>query len=246
MPPVINRRLGGAGVRRGLRAPGQVSGVSLPTADLLAWYEPRDASNTVSTGRFDTFADLSGNGNDLSAVSAGTGRPVEITDADYNNQVVAEWDATAVAMRRTTLTQGVIATPQTHVLYGEIGALNQTFWDGGGSTNRVYCYCPGGTLTLRFNAGAGIDAANIATAATPVQIIAVYDGLSSAIYNGDPVTPFATGGTGGGSQAGLTLGALYTNGFPLRGKIAFHAVYGAALVEAARQQVTDYLTQEFG
>lgn len=216
-----------------------------PTANLLAHYEPRDPSNTVSTGRFDDFADLSGNGNTLSIISGGAGRPAQVASADYNGEVVADWAGSVVGMRRATYTQGTISQAFTVVFHVDLTANNQTFFDSAGASNRVFSYSPSGTLTGRFNAGTNIDIASAYTANVPAKTVVVFNGASSAVYIDDPVTAAATADAGANSMAGLSVGCLFTNGIPMRGQLSLFAVFSGAMSEATRTQAMNYITQEF-
>lgn len=247
----LQRRFGGSGGGRrfardphGGRPPDGSDLVSLPTTSLVAWYEPRDASNTVTTGRFDAFADLSGSGNTLATISSGTSRPGQVTAAGYNNQIVGDWAGTVVGMRKVTFAGGPLSSPFTIVAYAHLTANNQTLFGAGGATNRAFSYGVAGAITLRSNAGANLD--TTLAPSTPTKIVIVFNGLASAVYLDSMTTPVATGDTGGGNFDGLSLGCLYTNGLANRGQYAFFAIYNSALAQATRTQVGAYLTQEFG
>ncbi|MCE9600303.1 MAG: hypothetical protein K8S54_20260 [Spirochaetia bacterium] len=206
---------------------------ALPVSGAKAWLLGSYGVNT--SGSILTWADQSGNG--LDAVSVGTLRPTQTTNA-LNGHAVIHFSGTQ------RLNMGYLAMAQPSSVFivarrTSAGTIN-TFFDGDANRNNFNHLNTG---TYSIYAGTALNSAVISAASYRV-LFAAYNGASSILG----VDGFAdTNGNAGATPMGTPMiGADSTGAFQLVGDIAEIIIYNKSLTGAERTSVTNYLKTRYG
>lgn len=237
------RRLGGAGIRRGIRGPGAVSEAAWTPAQLSsleAWYRADDV--VLSGSSITTHTDKSGNARHLTQGTS-TAQPTQVT---RYGQSVGSYDGGDSMQGAFSAT---LAQPYEVALVFEETNLSaaRLLFDGDDISNRAFCQIDATTGAITIRSGATFTSAKTITAATAHAAHLRFDGASSKVWLDDfRAAQESTGNAGTASLDGFTLGSSYTGGSAFwLGYIAEAVVVSANLSTADRALLGDYFTARY-
>lgn len=228
----MHRRLGPAGIRRGLRTPttgAPASGPFSPSdvTGLEAWYR-----ETYAAG---TWADLSGNGRDLTTL---TGTPSQVTRSGQ----------LAISLNGSTALSGAFGVtldqPTTaYVVFETTVAFSRVVFCGDDTTNRQQFQA---TLAGGQAIYAGTVLSADGTLAAGIHAAAcIFNSTTSALYEGDFATAAVSGNAGTNKLDGLIVGARPGPADLFTGYVWELIVYSGAHDAATRKLIGDYFTARY-
>ncbi len=229
-----SRRLGGAGMRRGLRGSGGGGGgggapwsPSDRGADLVAWYR-----ETYSAG---TWTDDGPNSDDLTQATA-SARPTATT---RDGQPVLSFDGGDYTQGLFTST---LSQPWTVYAVAERtdATTNRRIFDNGSGGVGASIYSDS---NWRFNAGTLITGSSSDT--SPHAFCGIGNTTSSALYVDNATTANASGNAGSSDLIGLTAGALRNGNFPWLGYIWEIVVISGSDTPGERSQMFEYFAGRY-
>lgn len=197
---------------------------------LLIWTRA-DMGVTLNKSAVSTWADQSGNGNNL--MSLGTNQPTLLpidTNLGSGSSLVF---AGGQKMNSAALT---IAQPNTIIVVGRVTTLSGNPGIIDDQTNRQLGYLPGGT-TYAMDAGATVSGGVTDTARHAWAW--VFNGATSKLYVDSTTAPVLSGNAGAGSGTGGLIIGTQSTGF-MTGEIAEVIVYSRALSAAELKKVFAY------
>lgn len=238
------RRLGGAGIRRGMRGPGAVSEAAWTPAQLSsleAWYRADDV--VLSGSSITTWTDKSANARHLTQGTA-TAQPTQVTRA---GQKAASFDG-GDWMRMTA--GSTVAQPLTFYFAVEATnvSANYVLFDGDDGTNRILGQSNSGTGILALNAGSTFNSSKQLSAATIHGLAVRFNGATpgTKVWLDDfRASQESSGGAGTNSWDGLTLGANIGPSAHWLGYIWEVIITSAADDATTRALVGDYFSARY-
>jgi len=197
---------------------------------LLIWTRA-DMGVTLNKSAVSTWADQSGNGNNL--MSLGTNQPTLLpidTNLGSGSSLVF---AGGQKMNSAALT---IAQPNTIIVVGRVTTLSGNPGIIDDQTNRQLGYLPGGT-TYAMDAGATVSGGVTDTARHAWAW--VFNGATSKLYIDATAAPVLSGNAGAGSGTGGLIIGTQSTGF-MTGEIAEVIVYSRALSTTELDKIFTY------
>jgi hypothetical protein len=213
--------------------PTQVSGCVL-------WLRA-DQGITLNGGTAQAWADLSGNGGDVSNVTAANQPTLITSDPAYNGQATLSFiNAAPDAMSSPTF---VVTQPNTYVFVGEadiVGGANSQFIDSAAGPNRqIVGSDASGNLILY--------AGNTLNSTTPTNskciVMVGFNGANTKAYVNGSITAAISGNVGANSS-NISVGGR-TGGY-LQGKVAEVICYNRVLATNEAIMVNRYLGARYG
>lgn len=223
-----------------------LAGSSMPqgAGTLQAWFRA-DLGVTQVANVVSAWADQSqiGDSNRNLSQATSTARPtLHPSDAAYNNQATIAFNASLSQFLQSGTWSAALAQPCTIFVVGNTDGTNanQTFCDDAAGTGRVLLETNyNSTSHYELYAGSFMDS-TVAYTSSPVIFGAIVNGNSSKTFlSADTAT--ATGAAGAHALQGLTLGAAFSGGAPLNGKIAEFLAFSGALSQPNINKVMAYL-----
>lgn len=231
------------------RSPRILNGVTSPlyVPGCVAWYRA-DLGVTTSTG-VSAWADQSGSGdsNRNLVQATSTKQPTRnASDAAYNNQATLSF-STGGPTPQSLASPGAWSssyTTRTICLVGNFDGLGSAeFMVDGLTDSSNVIWNDSGANAVDMYAGTNIGGGTYSS--SPLIVIAVFNGASSAIYSSSTGS-LATGNCGAGVMAALTVGCNVGGTAGLNGKIAEVFAYDSALTTTQIAVILRYLGARYG
>lgn len=220
------------------------SGAFLPNkiSGLKLWLDADSQYITLNSGNVSSWADRSGEGNDLAQATA-VNQPAPV--AGWRNGRDAIQGASGDFLSRATLTGGAIAQAFTVYIVCETssGTGTERICDGASSSRAIF----GTTTVNQIYAGSFVGTTS-KPSSSPAIVRAVFDGSSSSIRiepHGASVLSETSLSPGASSLNGFVTGALQGGSSPWLGKYANFLVYSGTLSAGNDALVRSYLRTRY-
>lgn len=233
------RRMGGSGIRRGLRGPrgGGVGWMPTDLASLIAWYRADQYNPTTGT-----WTDLSGNGNHATQGTAAN-RP---TAGTRFSQPSVEFDGVNDFVRCTSFAGGTLTQPTPIYAVADLDTASGTkvITDGPTAGDRHALWWNSTSWNMLSPTVLNMVGGN-ANDGTVNAFAAVFNGPSSLGYFDDWSTDICTGNPGTHQLGGLTIGATFVGTGSWDGGISDIIVVNAHSA-ADQENVKTYFADRYG
>jgi len=197
----------------------------------------------ITTGSTFTWADLSGNGYNLTQATSINQPTFNAVDSAYNNYPSLSFASTN---SQNLINSSVpMAQPLTMFVVGNFSGASQNQIMIGTSTNQnLYIYNAGANTLISASASSVLQG-SIANNGTPFSYVAIFNNtISSIYYNSSIALASGTVGTSG-ATTGLQIGASDSATF-FNGKVVEVAIFSGSLTSGQINQLFLYSNNRYG
>lgn len=216
--------------------------IPLQFSGLEAWFRS-DRGITLNGSDVSTWADQSGNGNDLSQGSDSKQPLFNAIDSNFNGRPSLTFDGIDDFLRSADFASGDLAQPNTIFAVYKFAdnTGTQVLYDGLLTTERQSIVTVGTQAIIHGGADQNIHTEDT----DPHILLSLYNGASSNTWqDGANTTPGGSVGTE--PMGGLTLGALFNDTVPAACEVVEFLIYDGSLTDTEKNLVANYLADKYG
>jgi len=213
---------------------------------LTCWYRSDAGNMTLNGSKVSAWADLSGNGFNLSQVTDAN-RPTYVANGGANNRPYTSWtSATAQQLKNIALTQ--LTQPFEVIVVMNPSVLNTTgsgyLVDFNGGNNNL-TYIPGADTKIAQYDGTPQKHQSISIN-TDYVVESLFNGAPSNMWLNNVAGTPANPGTVNPAGTGVSLGYYAGNSLSFGGRIYELMIIPRAITTAERAALADYFTSIYG